>query len=686
MKLQTMGEREDFYLVGRTRELEIFEQFLETTGKSTRSIWNIFGTGGIGKSTLLDAFARRAASRDAFFILVDSRDFVHTGEDFCRYLLKQLEMPKSSSPDEETSLISQCLDSIVTLAKEKKVILAIDTYEEMVDMDSWFLESFIKSIPSQVLVILAGRHKLKGKWLYWPHVRERILRIPLEHLSRNETMDYLQRCSIVDENREFIWQRCKGHPLALSLCTFSYQENEENHPTEKEEWFEELVTLWLRELTNQKMKELVEAASITRHFNQEILSYLVDEEIEDELFRQLAALSFVRKAMSGWVMHDLMKEAVQKQFQMRTPTQFTLYMERVVCYYADHILHSTNKKDLSWEVGEFFHYISRTLTRSISYRMHTIHKQQYYWEPMTENTIDEAKAYLKKRHKTGTNLDDKVLNPETGRMDTFLVEREEILHAIKDLDLDALALLKRNSVKLLRTTTGETVGLSVIIPINQNTLPYLEKDPFSGPYFSTITQEERKIYNVPGNTEAGWFIRSIDMIDWSSQATLGMEMLYEMYRFMCAGKILIASPPPNIHFYEAHISFGFQIVPGVSHQNYDGVTKTPTFLLDTRGNRLEKYLHMMLEKLGIRWGKPEEEKVDTTLGVISKLSEREQEVVQCVLKGLANQEIAEKLFISEVTVKKHLSSIYKKLEVKNRNGLLMLLVSKNSDNQSHLNN
>lgn len=48
------------------------------------------------------------------------------------------------------------------------------------------------------------------------------------------------------------------------------------------------------------------------------------------------------------------------------------------------------------------------------------------------------------------------------------------------------------------------------------------------------------------------------------------------------------------------------------------------------------------------------------------LSKREYEVLQQIEKGLSNQEIAQKLFISESTVKSHVSSILAKLEAKRR--------------------
>lgn len=48
------------------------------------------------------------------------------------------------------------------------------------------------------------------------------------------------------------------------------------------------------------------------------------------------------------------------------------------------------------------------------------------------------------------------------------------------------------------------------------------------------------------------------------------------------------------------------------------------------------------------------------------LSEREQEVLKYVAAGLSNRDIAEKLFITESTVKKHLRNILAKLHVQNR--------------------
>lgn len=52
---------------------------------------------------------------------------------------------------------------------------------------------------------------------------------------------------------------------------------------------------------------------------------------------------------------------------------------------------------------------------------------------------------------------------------------------------------------------------------------------------------------------------------------------------------------------------------------------------------------------------------------------REAEVLKMMLAGKTNREMAEELYISESTVKKHVNALYHKLGVKNRLGLMTLV-------------
>ena len=56
------------------------------------------------------------------------------------------------------------------------------------------------------------------------------------------------------------------------------------------------------------------------------------------------------------------------------------------------------------------------------------------------------------------------------------------------------------------------------------------------------------------------------------------------------------------------------------------------------------------------------------------LSQREKEIVVCVVKGLTNKEIAEKLFLSIHTVITHRKNISKKLQIHSVSGLTIYAI------------
>lgn len=62
-----------------------------------------------------------------------------------------------------------------------------------------------------------------------------------------------------------------------------------------------------------------------------------------------------------------------------------------------------------------------------------------------------------------------------------------------------------------------------------------------------------------------------------------------------------------------------------------------------------------------------------TSKLLEKLSSKEQQVANLVAEGLSNNEISSKLGIQLVTVKKHISSIFTKLNVKDRVSLAILI-------------
>ncbi len=67
-----------------------------------------------------------------------------------------------------------------------------------------------------------------------------------------------------------------------------------------------------------------------------------------------------------------------------------------------------------------------------------------------------------------------------------------------------------------------------------------------------------------------------------------------------------------------------------------------------------------------------ESQQDQPVTAIEQLTPREQEIVQFIAKGANNKEIADQLFISEKTVKNHITSILSRLNLRDRTQVAIL--------------
>ena len=84
-----------------------------------------------------------------------------------------------------------------------------------------------------------------------------------------------------------------------------------------------------------------------------------------------------------------------------------------------------------------------------------------------------------------------------------------------------------------------------------------------------------------------------------------------------------------------------------------------------------------IKALEIHYTKAEESRIFAMLekypDQMTELSDREREVAQLAADGLRNKEIAQRLFISEETVKSHIRSIFNKTNIDRRSKLVNLL-------------
>ncbi|TMV51932.1 hypothetical protein FE783_03010 [Paenibacillus mesophilus] len=660
---------ERHYLVGRQKEVQFFREQLSEKRHRGR-ILNVYGTGGVGKSYLLDEFRRIAHQDRMRFLLLDSRDFPHNPHDFCLHLLRLLRYSLDERTDNLNRLLELCQEAIMHEPESDGVILALDTFEELGELEYWFREEFLTQLHSKVFVIISGRYPIQGAWLSSPAWRRLISHMPIGDLDYFSVKEYLGRSGFeTEDDIHRIWSKSKGHPLTLSLLVSTTLSQamqpmafEEHHSV-----FAQVVHAWLKELPDPQLRELVEAAALLRHFNQELLSCAMNSPVPTEHFLKLVGLSFVRRVDRGWLLHDLMRDAITHELQLRAPDQYGKIRKRCVLYYYDLIKESVHKKSVAWETAEWFYYIGDPAILAFFYQNSGTHR----WEPLNSTNWSEAERYIDNRRSSAKEARITYTNPETSERHDYVISAEENLYTLKHIHLQELYELDASIVKLIRNGRGELSGLSVIIPINVHTLDYLRTHPLSSAYFAGLPEQRLKELKVPRESKAGYFVKTIDIPDFADQSMRAAAGLTFITHIISAG-FLVAAPPPNPFFGEIHKGLGCEVAKHALHYDYDGITPTPYYVIDTRGTKLQSYLNKMLASFGML-----DERRDGQEG-LATLSSREKEVVELIMKGHTNMEIAAKLFLSEMTVKKHLTNIFRKLDIKNRNQLTILMGKRQS--------
>ncbi|MDL4839517.1 LuxR C-terminal-related transcriptional regulator [Aquibacillus rhizosphaerae] len=656
-----LKEVENVSFVGRDRELSLFKQWLlDATAK--RKILNLHGTGGTGKTYLLNAFERIATQENYIFLQVDCRDFIQTPLTLAENLLTQLYSKYNYTQNNNTYTLQECFHVFNELAQP--IVIAIDSYEQMQGLERWFRNAFLRQLPVNARIIICGRHPLKGEWQESPAWRTIVKKMKLTDFNYSITKQYLKHYEIVNEAFiQRIWVITKGHPLALSLAVLT----NENTNLDQEIFdtnsgstpiLLQLTRLWLLEAYDEELQTLTEAAAVLRHFEQSSLEFVLQKKIPINLFNQLISLSFVTRRKNGWYVHDLIRDTIKVDLKSRNHDKYIMLRERSAAFYHSKV----NRTHAEFDIAEFFYHLGDEFIQSTFFQ-DTI-DDSLYLEQVGEHNINEIKNYFIRRKELLAEDNADFFNRETNNTYKHYVSLHHNRMESKLLDENYITKMGYEGARLLKNKNDDTLGLSVIVPINKRTITQLENEPVSSCYFRQLDSEEYQAY-AEVETNSGWFIRMLDCLD-PKDTSSRSYLLYNLFPLLLSGGRIITSTPLSF-FQELLKNFGFVEVPGAVHYDFGQDHPSPTYLLDVRGNRLSAYLDNFSKTLN------SQDRINMIMRTYS-FTEREKEVVRLILDECSNSQIAEQLFVAEITVKKHVGRILKKVDVKNRTQLIKRLI------------
>ncbi|WP_127529235.1 LuxR family transcriptional regulator [Paenibacillus kobensis] len=657
---------EESYFVGRSMELEAFRNIV-VNSDSTSTILNISGTGGIGKSSLLDQFQRICAREGVPFIQLDCVDFTKTTTGFTSRLLAILKV-EAVNEGREDELLQQAEQQLNHLADKGRLVLAIDTYEEMDELDDWLRNTFLVRLSSRIIILLAGRFPLKGGWVSSPAWRRLVKFMPLSPFDLETCKAYSSIHGECDES--FVRQSyliTKGHPLALSLYIGVHNREQEPETLQWQETFKEIAGRWLRELPDPALCELLEAVTMMRVFNHEIVETMLEREISNEEFDKLIHLSFVRKTERGWYLHQVLRKALYQDFRLRKPQIYHRLWQRSVKYHyglltSGHV--ATEERNLL--LLDYIYVVGDPGFRAMFYD--DAIDQSYYFESIHEDNLHEAEQYVQDVLVNLKDFVQEMFDPVTNEKYTYKIPKSVNEKWFTSIQLSEVISLGKDAVRLLKNEKNEAVGMFIYIPVHRQSLPLLEQNPITQSYFRALSRQERDKLNVSPESPAGWFQYKIDFSKDGSAAA--RFMFFQSYlSYYLKGGVMIYTTPMK-YLQEAVKGIGYLEIPRATHKAFGPDFPAPVMALDFREDKdMKKFVDNLYRSTKI------DSKDEALDAVLSGLTPREREIALLAITCSSNEEIAQKLYLSEITVKKNLSRIYEKLEVKGKTELVKKLMS-----------
>lgn len=658
--------------INRDEPCHIFKKIIQQI--QDQQTLNIHGPAGIGKSALLTTFKQIAKEHDAHFTLVD----IQLTDKTKNSLVEALATNLGSGPS-----LHECIEHIHGIAQSRTPIIAIDHCDEFAELNQWLENEFFTQLPHKILLIFVSRARPLNQ-------QQNITNIQLSNFSYQQIQHYLSHYGIEDKRiLSQVWHYTKGLPLALSLITNAITTEGPHaitHMAKRTDILDQLVQHWLKEISQEKLTLLVDAASILRCFNQDLLNHVTQQTISTERFTRLINTSIVSSDKKGWALHDVARETIARQLKHRSPLTYNEMRARALQYFGDIATRPGEHKERSAALQELFYMLGDGLVRAALYEPQGYDPEPLHMETATPADFDDVTDYMDewRNHRnqlTGTKL--AFYDQDKQNINQHWIAAEPCEPDL--IDINGIITKSAGAVRLLRGADNTLRGLSIILPINRLTIDELSQQPVTRHYFQGLDTQEKTALTTPPGETINWFVRLVDVRneeDHQARATLLKELTNQLTR---PAQFITSTPLP---FYQSLLMrFGFTQLDIEPHNDFGTNRSAPYFALDLRGDRFVHHIQQMISMqagdgklatlssqlaamINQQASRQKEELKQYQIQLFAPLTKREREVALCTVDGLANIPIARKLNVTEVTIKKHLGRVFCKLNIANRGELM----------------
>ncbi|RUS43884.1 ATP-binding protein [Cohnella sp. AR92] len=332
---QVLNDLQQKRFVGREKELAVMLQ--ELCGiNDDWCLLHIHGPGGIGKSALLRAFQRTAQER--LILYVDGRSFLYPTHfiEAIRIQLSEAGFSRTDTADEsrigeaEAELLNGIADRC------RGIVLLLDSMDRWGTVEPWLREKWLPLLTVRVKVCTAGRYPLDEGMLSATEWCGVYRNIRLNPFNRREIERYTIACGIADPEMSYSIESFSGGiPLALSLACEKVIMHGARSFLEGGQTQAIIASMDRALFQDGKMptpfKRLLSAASLLWRFDQDMLQWILGEDVPADTFNDFCNLPYVKRfQQGGYGILNAVRKWTNAEMEQRSPETHARYKQRAI--------------------------------------------------------------------------------------------------------------------------------------------------------------------------------------------------------------------------------------------------------------------------------------------------------------------------------------------------------------------
>ena len=512
-------------------------------------------------------------------------------------------------------------------------IVVVDGFERLNLLDGWLRNEFLVALPADVTTVLVGRRPPNLAWRTASGWRHLLGELHLGPMNNIDAAALVGRRDLPPDTARRVVRLGHGHPLALELLAeaFARRPDLDLPDGPPAEVLEELFEVLLDDLDPGE-RRTVESAAVLRRVTLPLLQAVLTGPdpggpVPDvqQAWRVLRQLPFTVTTASGLELQPIARQAVAGALEIRDPARVRQLRRQA----AMAVLRTADRAP-TWEAtADLLYLVQNPLIRN-SYLPPGDHQH-----PVEAAARDDLPAVLG------------IAARHDGPAGAALVEAWWRAH--------------RAGFVVGRGPDGEVTAFSVVVALDEVDSGLAATDPVLAAFLDDVRRRP-----LPAGGSALLHRRALGLRRGEDPSPELGAMVVDLKRRYLEMRPELARVYVALAGWRQQAavmrSLGFGRTGG---QVRIGEVDVQPCALDFGPGSVDGWLqrHVLAEAAEPR---PAPDARTTAPPVFTRLSAREREVLTVLAEGVTNNELADRLFISERTANRHLSNIFTKLGVRNR--------------------